>query len=394
MNLAGFSEDTINELTQAHGTPLYAYNQQVIANQIEKLLSWQAPFGTTARYAMKANPHPEVLRTMHASGIHIDASSWYEVLAAQEAGIPAENISLNSQQLPDDMQALVNSGVHFVATSLHQLEAYGKAAAGSSVGIRLNPGKGSGMNNRLNTAGVNAGFGIWHEYITDIQALAKTYSLTIETIHTHIGSGTDPEEWKNAAATTLEFVKAFPTATTMSLGGGFKVGYMPGEQDVDITAVASHVNALLEQFSEETGRTIHLEIEPGKFLVAASGILIAKVVDIVDTGANGHTFLRLNTGMNDILRPTMYGAQHPLSIIAAEPRTNESTKEYVVIGHNCESGDIITPAKGDPEGLAPRWLATARIGDMVVIGMAGAYCASMRAKGYNAYPDAKEVFVG
>jgi diaminopimelate decarboxylase len=110
---------------------------------------------------------------------------------------------------------------------------------------------------------------------------------------------------------------------------------------------------------------------------------------VVDTGADGHIFLRLNTGMNDFARPGMYGAQHRLAVL----NDSAETSEYVVVGHNCETGDILTPAPGDPEGIESRELHRANIGDVVAIYDTGAYCRSMSHKGYNGYPNAQEIFV-
>jgi diaminopimelate decarboxylase len=124
-------------------------------------------------------------------------------------------------------------------------------------------------------------------------------------------------------------------------------------------------------------------------LVAHAGTLVAHIDDIVDTGEHGYTFIKLNTGMNDFLRTTLYGSQHRIEIL----NDQTETKDYVVVGHNCESGDIFTTVPYDPEVLQPRTLKKAMIGDEVRIYDCGAYCASMRAKGYNSFPDATEWFV-
>ena len=102
---------------------------------------------------------------------------------------------------------------------------------------------------------------------------------------------------------------------------------------------------------------------------------------VFQPGPQGYEFLKLNTGMTEVLRPSIYGAQHPIYILQAEP--TGATCDYMIAGHCCESGDILTPAPGDPELLAPRNLPVARIGDMCVIDGAGAYCAAMSTKHYN-----------
>jgi diaminopimelate decarboxylase len=111
----------------------------------------------------------------------------------------------------------------------------------------------------------------------------------------------------------------------------------------------------------------------------------------VSTGADGYEFLKLNTGMTEILRPSIYGAQHPIFILQGEAAA--ATCDYMIAGHCCESGDILTPAAGDPELLATRSLPVCRIGDLCVIDGAGAYCAAMSTKHYNSYPEAAEVML-
>lgn len=161
------------------------------------------------------------------------------------------------------------------------------------------------------------------------------------------------------------------------------------EQEADMVAVMQAFSERLHAFHKKTGRQLHLEIEPGTYFIAHAGTLVAMVDDIVDTGVNGYTFLRLNTGMNDFLRTALYGAQHKIEVVTPATRT----KDYIVVGHNCESGDIFTPAPGNPEEVVPRTLAEAAIGDEVRIHDVGAYGAAMRAKGYNAFPDAREYMV-
>ena len=120
--------------------------------------------------------------------------------------------------------------------------------------------------------------------------------------------------------------------------------------------------------------------------------MIAAVRDRTSTGADGYRFLKIDSGMTEVLRPSMYGAQHPLVGVPAdgelEPRP---VIEAVVAGHCCQSGDILTPAAGDPEALAPRPIRDVRVGDYLVIECAGACCASMSAKHYNSFPEAPEM---
>jgi diaminopimelate decarboxylase len=183
-------------------------------------------------------------------------------------------------------------------------------------------------------------------------------------------------------------VPGFPEVTTVNLGGGFKVGRMPGESSTDLADVGGHVERALRAFHVRHGRALHLELEPGTYLVAQAGMVVATCIDVVDTGADGYRFAKLDAGMPEITRPAMYGAQHPIDVLAPPDR---SEADIVFVGPCCESGDILTPVPGDPEGLAPRRVRAPRIGDLVVIGSAGAYCAAMATINYNSYPQAPEV---
>jgi diaminopimelate decarboxylase len=210
-------------------------------------------------------------------------------------------------------------------------------------------------------------------------------------IHTHIGSGSDPEVWLKVAEMNFDIVRQFPDVVTLNLGGGYKVGRMPDEKSTDLQVIGQPVKEKFEDFSIDTGRKIHLEIEPGSYLVANTCAILSEVQDLTSTGADGYDFIKLNTGMTELLRPSIYGAQHLISLL--QPKAQESAKDYVVVGHCCESGDILTPAPGDPELLAPRKLPEASIGDYCVIDGAGAYASAMTPKHYNSYPEAAEVIL-
>ena len=377
-------------LVKEHGSPLYVYDSSELVARAEQLLSLTLPFGHTVRYAVKANPHPEIVQLFDDAGIQFDVSSSYEASLLLELGIAGDKISLSSQQPAHNLSRLLLDGVQYVATSLHQLELFSQVAApGAHVALRVNAGGGSGHNNRTTTAGEAASFGLWHEYLDDALTFAKEHGVIIDRLHMHIGSGADPKKWAEAMDIALTTVRRMPDVTVLDIGGGYKVSRVPSEPETDMNEVAAVFSERLQSFAAETGRKLRLEIEPGTWLVAHSGTLLSEIVDIVDTGSKGYTFLRVNTGMNDFMRPTLYGAQHRIRVLndAAEQQP------YVVVGHNCESGDILTPEPGNAELLSPRLLNKAAIGDYIAIEDAGAYCASLRASGYNAFPSAKEIIL-
>jgi len=384
--------ESARQIVDAHGSPTYVYDETLLRARAEEVLAFPSAFGFTARYAMKALPTAAVVQVLDDAGLHIDASSGYEAERALRAGVLPERIQLTAQELPANFEELVRQGVAFTACSLRQLAAFGAAFPGASVTVRFNPGLGSGHSNRTNVGGPSASFGIWHEHLPDVRAVADEYNLTIGGIHTHIGSGGDPETWVRVSGMVLDLAKQLPDVATVSLGGGFKIARMPGEPAADLQAIGKRVVPSFEAFAREHGRKLHLEVEPGTYLVANAGALLCQVADIVDTGANGYNFIKLDTGMNDILRPSLYGAQHPIHLLPATP-DDRPVVDYVIVGHNCESGDILTPEPGNPEGLLPRTLPKAEVGDLVVIDGAGAYCSSMPAKNYNAFPESAEVMI-
>lgn len=383
-------QPAILERAKQQKLPLFVYDTNYLRDRAATLTSLSLPFGLTPRYAIKANNHPKIVRLFHQAGLHFDASSSYEAAELLNQGIEGSKISLSSQQPAHNLAELLDAGVRYVATSLHQLELYIKTAPkGSSVGLRVNPGLGAGHNNRTTTGGANSSFGLWNAYLPQALAMATDAGITITRLHIHIGSGADPKLWGEVMKTALGIVSQMPDVTSLDIGGGFKVHRYGDEHEADMAEIAGAFSAELTLFANKTGRKLQLEIEPGTWLVAHAGTLLAEVADIVDTGADGHTFLRLNTGMNDIIRPSMYGAQHSIEVL----NDAMGQDEYVVVGHNCETGDILTPAPGDPEGIESRLLNKAQIGDIVAIYDAGAYCRSFAVHGYNSYPSAKELFV-
>lgn len=383
-------ETALNDFAAQHGTPLFVYDTAELKRRAAELVGLKLPYGFTPRYAVKANNHPQIVKLFDEAGLHFDVSSSYEAQELLLGGIEGKKLSLSSQQPAHNLSELLGAGVQFVATSLHQLELFCKAEdRGGTVGLRVNPGLGAGHNNRTTTGGANSSFGLWVEYVPVALELARQNDLKIDRLHVHIGSGADPHMWGKAMESALDIVRLMPDVGVLDMGGGFKVHRFGDEHESDMSVIAEAFSEHLVAFAESTGRELRLEIEPGTWLSAKAGTLLAEIVDIVDTGEDGHTFLRLDTGMNDIIRPSMYGAQHEIEVLND---AGEET-EYVVVGHNCETGDILTPAPSDPEGLDSRSMKKAEIGDIVAIRDVGAYCRSFSAHGYNSFPDAKELLV-
>ena len=385
------SNEDIELVRREFGTPVYVYDEKTLRENACTLKAFPTAYGMQARYAMKAAPSAAILRIFNAEGLGIDASSGHEVERAVKAGFGTESISLSTQEIPDNFSTWIEEGIKINLCSLHQIFLVGEARPGESVGLRFNPGLGSGGTNRTNVGGPASSFGIWKEKLEEAKTLFEKYRLKVERIHTHIGSGSDPEVWKKVAVMSLDIVRRFPDATTLNLGGGFKVARMRDEQSTNLGEVGTPVKTAFEEFANETKRELKLELEPGTFLVANACSLVTSVQDLTETGSDGYRFLKLDAGMTEILRPSLYGSQHPIVLLPeGEDKDDRATIEQVVVGHCCESGDLLTPAPNEPESLTPRLLPEGRVGDACVIEGVGAYCAAMSAKNYNSFPEAPE----
>jgi diaminopimelate decarboxylase len=379
------------QIRHQFGTPVYVYDERTLRARAREALAFPAAFGLTVRYALKASPNAALVRIFASEGLHIDASSGHECERALRAGVPAERISLSTQEFPADFRRLFQAGIRFNACSLQQLQHFGEQFPGGELGLRINPGLGSGGTVKTNVGGPASSFGIWHEYRAEARAIVEDHGLRVVRIHTHIGSGADPAVWQHVAHLSLGMVREFPSVTTLNLGGGFKIARMDYEQSTDFAEIGQPIREAFQDLAQDTGRRIHLEIEPGTYLTANSCSLLTTIQDIVDTGEEGYRFLKLDTGMTELLRPSLYASQHPLILL---PRVDTGAcLPYVAVGHCCESGDLITPAPDHHDVLHARELPEVQPGDLCVIEGAGAYCSAMSAKNYNSFPEAPEVLI-
>lgn len=395
MSAFTLTAELAREVAHRFGTPTYVYDEATLRRAAAEVAAFPAPFGLTPRFAMKANPNRAVLRIFDDAGLSFDASTVYEAERLLRAGIAPERVQLTAQVLGASFESLIERGIEFTACSLLQIRRFAAAFPGRSCGLRLNPGEGSGHNNRTSVAGPAASFGLWFEQLDEALELASALDVTLDKAHHHVGSGGEPQKWASIAAKTLSLVERMPDVTTVNLGGGFPIARMPGQTQADLRASGEAAAALLRDFAERTGRRLHLEIEPGTYLSANAGVVVARVEDVVTTGAEGYRFVKLDAGMPEVLRPSIYGAQHPLRFIAATAeRSLGAEGPVVLVGPCCESGDLLTPAAGDPERIEPRTLPNPCRGDLCEIGGSGAYCASMAAKHYNSIPAAPEVLLG
>ncbi len=385
------SPELLRELAARHGTPLWVYDAALIRERIAALGAFD-----TIRFAQKACSNTHILRLMRAHGVKVDAVSRGEILRARAAGFDAEGESSGivfTADLLDEatLACVIEHNIPVNAGSLDMLHQLGTRSPGHRVWLRINPGFGHGHSNKTNTGGEHSKHGIWHSELAAALAAIRKHRLALVGLHMHIGSGVDYRHLERVCGAMLDLV--CQTQATgcdlhaISAGGGLSTPYRDGDPIVDTTHYFGLWDAARRQAEAVVGHRLALEIEPGRFLVAESGLLLAEVRATKTAGNN--RFVLVDAGFNELMRPAMYGSHHHISVLPRAPR-EYVTQATVVAGPLCESGDVFT--QGDGGVVLPRDLPQACVGDLLVIHDTGAYGASMSSN-YNTRPLAAEVLL-
>ncbi|KAG5681308.1 hypothetical protein PVAND_010757 [Polypedilum vanderplanki] len=381
-----FSAEKLIELAEIYNSPFWAYDGDIIKTKVDQLKNFDV-----IRYAQKACSNINILRLMKSLGTKIDSVSPGEIERALNAGFQAgtaENEIVFTADVIDnetckralELKIPINCG------SIDMLKVLGtKKAEGHPVWIRINPGFGQGHSQKTNTGGENSKHGIWYEDLPEALAVIKQNKLKLIGFHMHIGSGLFSKNFDRTCDAMAELViKCDVDIEAISAGGGIPIAYKENENDVDINNYYELWNAARKKIEEHFGHSITLEIEPGRFLVAESGILVTKVLAIKQMG--GKKYALINSGFNDLMRPAMYGSYHHITVL--DDTEDRVMEEIVIAGHLCESGDMFTQGEGGIVQL--RLLPKLHVGDYLIFHDVGAYGASMSSN-YNSWPLLPEI---
>jgi diaminopimelate decarboxylase len=400
---------TVVEAASRFGTPLYLYDEGFITARCAEISGMPNAFGLEPRYAMKANSGRALLQLIWGQGFGVDASSPNEARRAHAAGIPLRSIMLTSQEVPRaaeraDLERMMARGMRYNVCSLLQLELVADFAARERIplSMRLHPGQGAGESATRNTGDKYSCFGVHLADLPRALSLAEARGVVFDGVHVHIGSGGDPEKWRENVDREVGFLERyFPGAQRINFGGGFRTARMPDETAADVVALGAYAKQRLEELYARTGRKIVMEVEPGTFVIANAGYLVTTVIDVKSTGPDGFEFLVCDGGMEVNARPLFYGSRHPFYVVRKDGTIASSEFDLggldpvrdlrVVVGRCCESGDSQSL---DPDGqIVPRLMAEASVGDFLVVGGCGAYCSSMAPFTYNSHTQAPELLL-
>jgi diaminopimelate decarboxylase len=379
-----FSPATMRAIAHIHGTPVWAYDAATIRARIAALRAFD-----TIRFAQKANSNTHLLRLMRQEGVKVDAVSLGEIERALAAGYETSEIVFTADLFDRATLArVVELGVAVNAGSIDMLHQLGERSAGHRVWLRINPGFGHGHSNKTNTGGEHSKHGIWHADLAAALAAIRQHGLKLVGLHMHIGSGVDYSHLQEVCAAMVELVgRVDLPIEAISAGGGLSIPYRAGEPTIDTAHYFSLWDAARKQIEQQRGHGIHLEIEPGRYLVAESGVLLAEVRATKQMGKNH--FVLVDAGFNELMRPSMYGSYHGIELLPCDER-ERPLQASVVAGPLCESGDVFTQGEGGV--VLTRDLPRAQVGDLLVFHDAGAYGASMSSN-YNTRPHIAEVLV-
>ena len=394
-----FSPTSLASFAQQFGTPVWVYDAATITRQIAALRQFDV-----VRFAQKANSNIHILRLMRSLGVVVDSVSLGEVERALAAGFQPGLHTVNGKPHAEivftadlldraTLARVVELGIPVNCGSIDMLDQLGAAKPGHPVWLRINPGFGHGHSNKTNTGGEQSKHGIWHGDLALACAKVRANGLALQGVHMHIGSGVDYghlQEVCGAMVSLVEAVKAQELdVQAISAGGGLSIPYQVGEPSIDTAHYFAMWDAARQSCAQVLGHAVTLELEPGRYLVAESGVLVSEVRAVKNQGSKH--FVMVDAGFSDLMRPAMYGSHHGMEVIHADGSAAQGPMQgSVVAGPLCESGDVFTQGEGGV--VLERALPQAQVGDLLVLHDTGAYGASMSSN-YNTRPLIPEVLV-
>jgi diaminopimelate decarboxylase/aspartate kinase len=354
----------------------YVYDRETVEQAMTALKGLKAV--DAVFYAMKANPHRDILRLADAHGLNFECVSPGEIARVQEVvpDIDPKRILFTPNFAPRaEYEQALEQGVWVTLDNLHPLKHWGKAFKGKELFVRIDTGQGRGHHEHVRTAGVHSKFGIPLFEIDELVDAAKKAGARIVGLHAHTGSGVlTPEAWLDTGRQLLKLLEKLPDIQHIDVGGGLGVPEKAGQPGLDLRALDSVLGEIKNGCA---GRALWLE--PGRFVVAQAGVLLARVTQT--KGKGEVQYVGVGTGMNSLIRPALYGAYHDIVNLSRLGRP--ATDLVTVVGPICETGDRLG---------SDRLMPPTKENDVLLIANAGAYGYAMSSR-YNLREPATEVMI-
>jgi diaminopimelate decarboxylase/aspartate kinase len=354
----------------------YVYDRDSIEQAIAALKGLKSV--DAVFYAMKANPHREILKLVHDRGLNFECVSPGEIARVLEVvpGIDRQRILFTPNFAPrTEYEQALEQGVWVTLDNLFPLKQWGKSFKGKDVFVRIDTGQGRGHHEHVRTAGVHSKFGIPLFEIDELVDAARKAGARVVGIHAHTGSGVlTADAWLDTGRQLLKLLDKLPDVRHIDVGGGLGVPEKTGQPGLDMRAL----DAALAEIKQSCGSR-SLWLEPGRFLVAQAGVLLARVTQT--KGKGDMQYVGVGTGMNSLIRPALYGAYHDIVNLSRLGRP--ATELVTVVGPICETGDRLG---------SDRLMPPAKENDVLLIANAGAYGFAMSSR-YNLREPATEVLI-
>lgn len=354
----------------------YVYDSDTVRDAAKSLLGLQSV--DRVLYAMKANFNPEILRLISDLGVDFECVSPGEVEKLHEVIPDFDNsrVLFTPNFAPKEEYIWGrDQGLQLTLDNLYPLRAWPEIFKGVKLFIRVDPGQGRGHHEHVKTGGVQSKFGVPLFEMDELQELLQRAGADVIGIHAHSGSGIlDPDNWRSVAATLAQVADRFPNVEVLDLGGGLGVPDRSVDSAFDIAALDQTLNEIRKAYPK-----YRLWLEPGRYLVAQSGVLLARVTQV--KGKGSMQYVGVSTGMNSLIRPALYGAWH--EIVNLSRADEVATESVTVVGPICETGDKLG---------TDRLLPPSSENDVIAIANAGAYGRVMSSR-YNLREPADELVI-
>ncbi len=363
------------EIAQTN-SPCYVYHRGTLNHKANELLQIEAI--DALFYAIKANPHPEILRTFYKKNIGFECVSQPElelVLHLFPEINPQSILFTPNFASRSEYEFALQLNCNLTVDNLYVLQQWPELFTNQAIFLRIDPGSGAGHHKFVSTAGDESKFGIPRADIDQALLLCKQLNITVVGLHAHSGSGIlTPDLWESTALLLTDLLTQFPSVTVINLGGGLGVADKPGQQNLNLETLNSSLVSIKSRF-----KTLSFWMEPGRYFVSDAGVILAQVTQCKEKG-KVH-FIGIETGMNSLVRPALYGAYH--EIVNLSRLHDDKIGLAHVVGPICESGDTLGYDRPFPKTYEH---------DVILLANAGAYGHCMSSH-YNLRPPAQEIMI-